>query len=413
MGFVVQKFGGTSVANIDRIVQVAYLVKREVEAGNQVAVVVSAMAGVTNQLVDLVQRASPYYDLCEYDVVVSSGEQVTAGLLALVLQSMGLKARSWLGWQLPVLTNGSHSKARIQAVKIEKLRDDLTSGAIGILAGFQGINEDRRITTLGRGGSDTSAVALAAVLKADVCDIYTDVDGIYTADPNIVSRARKIGKITYEEMLEFASLGAKVLQTNSVEMAMRNRVRVRVRSSFKDSPGTWVISEDEMVDDQPVSGIAHSIDEAKITLTELHDSPDVIQRIFTPLAESNIHVDMIVKNVPNKQGKLDLTFTVTKADLERALYMLEQRVGEKIFDAIEFDANVAKISVIGLGMRTNPGIASTMFQTLADKNIPLYVISTSEIKISVLVAEEYLELAVRALHTAFGLDVEPAEKSLK
>lgn len=404
MGFVVQKFGGTSVANMDRIVQVAYLVKREVEAGNQVAVVVSAMAGVTNQLVDLVQRASPYYDLSEYDVVVSSGEQVTAGLLALVLQSMGMKARSWLGWQLPVLTNESHAKARIQAVQIEKLKDDLTSGRIGILAGFQGINEDKRVTTLGRGGSDTSAVALAAVLKADVCDIYTDVDGIYTADPNIVSRAKKIDKITYEEMLEFASLGAKVLQTNSVEMAMRNKVRLRVRSSFKDTPGTWVIGEDEMVDDQPVSGIAHSTDEAKITLTELKDNPDVIQRIFTPLAESNIHVDMIVKNVPNKEGKLDLTFTVSKADLERALYMLEQRVEEKIFDTVEFDANVAKISVIGLGMRTNPGIASTMFQTLAEKNIPLFVISTSEIKISVLIAEEYLELAVRALHTAFNLD---------
>lgn len=413
MGFVVQKFGGTSVANMDRIVQVAYLVKREVEAGNQVAVVVSAMAGVTNQLVDLVGRASPYYDLSEYDVVVSSGEQVTAGLLALVLQSMGLKARSWLGWQLPILTDLSHAKARIQAVKIEKLRDDLTSGKIGVLAGFQGINEEKRITTLGRGGSDTSAVALAAVLKADVCDIYTDVDGIYTADPNIVSRARKINKITYEEMLEFASLGAKVLQTNSVEMAMRNKVRMRVRSSFKDSPGTWVISEDEMVDDQPVSGIAHSTDEAKITLTELHDHPDVIQRIFTPLAESNIHVDMIVKNVPNKEGKLDLTFTVTKSDLERALYMLEQLTQEKIFDAIEFDSNVAKISVIGLGMRTNPGIASTMFQTLAEKNIPLFVISTSEIKISVLIAEEYLELALRALHTAYDLDEKSPEKSLK
>lgn len=404
MAYIVQKFGGTSVANIDRIIQVAYLVKREVEAGNQVAVVVSAMAGVTNQLVEWVQRANPYYDLTEYDVVVSSGEQVTSGLLALVLQSMGMKARSWMGWQLPILTNESHSKARIQAVQVKKLRDDLDQGSVGIVAGFQGMSEEGRVTTLGRGGSDTSAVALAAVLKAEVCDIYTDVDGVYTADPNIVTRARKLDKITYEEMLEFASVGAKVLQTNSVELAMRNKVRLRVRSSFKDVPGTWVIGEDEIVDGHPVSGIAHSRDEAKITLADFSDHPDAIQKIFSPLADAHVNVDMIVKNVPDRQGKLDLTFTVGKADLERTLYTLEQRVGEKLFDTVQFDANVAKISVIGLGMRTQAGVASTMFKTFAEKNIPIFVISTSEIKISVLVAEEYTELAVRALHTAYGLD---------
>jgi aspartate kinase len=404
MARIVQKFGGTSVANLDRIMHVAHIVKREVDAGNEIAVVVSAMAGVTNQLVELVQKASPFYDLREYDVVVSSGEQVTAGLLALVLQSMGLKARSWLAWQLPVLTDESHSKARIQMIRSEFLNKELEENRIAILTGFQGISEDQRVTTLGRGGSDTSAVALAAVLKADFCDIYTDVDGVYTADPNIVTKARKIDKITFEEMLEFASQGAKVLQTNSVEMAMRNNVRVRVRSSFSDAPGTWVVSESEILDHAPVSGIAHSRDEAKITLVDLNDHPTSFEKIFSPLSEANINVDMIVKNVATNSGKIDLTFTVSKSDLERSLFALEQRLSENLFSKIHFDPDVAKVSVIGLGMKTHAGIASTMFKTLSEKSIPIYVISTSEVKISVLVAEEYLELAVRALHAAYNLD---------
>lgn len=404
MARIVQKFGGTSVANLDRIMHVAHLVKREIDAGNQIAVVVSAMAGVTNQLVELVQKASPFYDLREYDVVVSSGEQVTAGLLALVLQSMGMNARSWLAWQLPILTDESHSKARIQMMRAEFINAELEQNRIAILTGFQGITEDQRITTLGRGGSDTSAVALAAVLKADFCDIYTDVDGVYTADPNIVSKARKIDKITFEEMLEFASQGAKVLQTNSVEMAMRNQVRVRVRSSFSDAPGTWVVSETEILDHAPVSGIAHNRDEAKISLLDLNDHPASFEKIFGPLSDANINVDMIVKNVANQSGKIDLTFTVSKSDLERCVFALEQLLSENLFHKIQFDPDVAKVSVIGLGMKSHTGIASTMFKTLSEKSIPIYVISTSEVKISVLIAEEYLELAVRALHAAYNLD---------
>lgn len=404
MARIVQKFGGSSVANLDRIMHVAHLVKREVDAGNEVAVVVSAMAGVTNQLVELVQKASPFFDLREHDVVVSSGEQVTAGLLALVLQSMGIQARSWLAWQLPVLTDESHSKARIQLIRADLLKAELSNNKVAVLTGFQGITEDQRITTLGRGGSDTSAVALAAVLKADFCDIYTDVDGIYTADPNIVSKARKIDKITFEEMLEFASQGAKVLQTNSVEMAMRHNVRVRVRSSFSDAPGTWVVDESEILDHAPVSGIAHSRDEAKITLVDLIDHPTSFEKIFTPLSEAHINVDMIVKNISTNPGKIDLTFTVLKGDLERTLYVLEQRLTENVFSKINFDPDVAKVSVIGLGMKSHAGIASTMFKTLSEKGIPIYVISTSEVKISVLIAEEYLELAVRALHAAYNLD---------
>ncbi|MDP3533678.1 MAG: aspartate kinase [Alphaproteobacteria bacterium] len=405
MARIVQKFGGSSVANLDRIMHVAHLVKREVDAGNEVAVVVSAMAGVTNQLVELVQKVSPFYDLREHDVVVSSGEQITAGLLSLVLQSMGIQARSWLAWQLPVLTDESHSKARIQLIRADLLKEELSNNKVAVLTGFQGITEDKRITTLGRGGSDTSAVALAAVLKADFCDIYTDVDGIYTADPNIVSKARKIDKITFEEMLEFASQGAKVLQTNSVEMAMRHNVRVRVRSSFSDVPGTWVVDESEILDHAPVSGIAHSRDEAKITLVDLIDHPSSFEKIFTPLSEAHINVDMIVKNISTSAGKIDLTFTVSKGDLERTLYVLEQRLTENVFDKINFDPDVAKVSVIGLGMKSHAGIASTMFKTLSEKGIPIYVISTSEVKISVLIAEEYLELAVRALHAAYNLDV--------
>ncbi|MDP1724086.1 MAG: aspartate kinase [Alphaproteobacteria bacterium] len=404
MARIVQKFGGSSVANLDRIMHVAHLVKREVDAGNEVAVVVSAMAGVTNQLVELVQKVSPFYDLREHDVVVSSGEQITAGLLSLVLQSMGIQARSWLAWQLPVLTDESHSKARIQLIRADLLKEELSNNKVAVLTGFQGITEDKRITTLGRGGSDTSAVALAAVLKADFCDIYTDVDGIYTADPNIVSKARKIDKITFEEMLEFASQGAKVLQTNSVEMAMRHNVRVRVRSSFSDVPGTWVVDESEILDHAPVSGIAHSRDEAKITLVDLIDHPSSFEKIFTPLSEAHINVDMIVKNISTSAGKIDLTFTVSKGDLERTLYVLEQRLTENVFDKINFDPDVAKVSVIGLGMKSHAGIASTMFKTLSEKGIPIYVISTSEVKISVLIAEEYLELAVRALHAAYNLD---------
>jgi aspartate kinase len=403
---IVQKFGGTSVANLDRIVHVAHIIKREIENGNQVAVVVSAMAGTTKQLCELVQKANPYFDVREYDVVVSSGEQVTAGLLTIVLQSMNVDARSWLAWQLPIETDTSHGKARIRKIAIDSLVKEMDKQAVAVLAGFQGISGTKRITTLGRGGSDTSAVAIAAALRADHCDIYTDVDGIYTADPNIVAKAQKIDRITYEEMLEFASQGAKVLQTTSVEMAMKHNVKMHVKSSFNNAPGTVVTNEDDIFNHRPVSGIAHSRDDAKITLNGIKDHPGIAEQIFGPLAEEQINVDMIVKNVPNKEGKTDLTFTVMKSDLERTLYALEQHIQDNIFDSLSFDPDVAKISIIGLGMRSHAGVASTMFKTLGEKGIDVYVISTSEIKVSVLIAEEYTELAVRALHAAYDLDTE-------
>ncbi len=404
MARIVQKFGGTSVADIDRIKNVARRVKRELDSGNEVAVVVSAMAGTTNQLVAWTNEACRLPDAREYDVVVAAGEQVTAGLLALALQDLGVPARSWLGWQVPVTTDSVHGKARIADISCARLLARMATGEVAVMAGFQGVGPDQRITTLGRGGSDTSAVALAAALLADRCDIFTDVDGVYTTDPRIVAKARKLDKITYEEMLELASQGTKVLQTRSVEMAMNHRVRVQVLSSFSDAPGTLVVDEDEIVEQQVVSGIAYSRDEAKITLVRVADRPGVAAAIFGPLADNAINVDMIVQNISEDGRTTDLTFTVAKADLSRAVKVLEERRESLSFTALKPDPDVVKISVIGIGMRSHAGVAKEMFQTLAQKGINIQVISTSEIKVSVLIAEEYTELALRALHTAYGLD---------
>ncbi|HTW72322.1 MAG TPA: aspartate kinase [Acetobacteraceae bacterium] len=408
MARIVMKFGGTSVADLDRIRNVAARVKREVEAGNQVAVVVSAMAGATNQLVAWCQALSPLHDAREYDTVVSTGEQVTTGLLAIALNDIGVEARSWQGWQIPIRTDDAHGKARIQDIDGSDLISRMEKGHVPVVAGFQGIAPNRRITTLGRGGSDTSAVALAAALKADRCDIYTDVDGVYTTDPRIVPQARKLAKIAYEEMLELASVGAKVLQTRSVELAMNERVRVRVLSSFKDGPandtdGTLVVDEDEIVEKQNVAGIAYSRDESKITVRRVPDRPGIAATIFGVLAEQNVNVDMIVQNV-SADGTTDMTFTVGKADLPRARQALQQVKSAINYAELLEDPNVAKLSVVGVGMRSHAGVANTMFRALADKAINIQVISTSEIKVSVLIAAEYTELAVRALHTAYGLD---------
>lgn len=406
MARIVQKFGGTSVADLERIRAVAARVKAEVDAGNEVAVTVSAMAGVTNQLVGYVESISALYDAREYDAVVATGEQVTSGLLALVLQQMGVNARSWQGWQIPIRTDGAHGKARIESIEAAELDKRLSAGEVVVVAGFQGLGPDNRITTLGRGGTDTSAVALAAALGAERCDIYTDVDGVYTTDPRIVPQARKLDKITYEEMLEMASVGAKVLQTRAVEMAMKHRQRVQVLSSFSDQPGTLVVDEDEIVEQELVSGIAYSRDEAKITLVKVRDKPGVAAAIFGPLADAAINVDMIVQNVSDDGRATDLTFTVTLNDLERAVATIEKNRDELGYENLAHDSKVAKISVIGVGMRSHAGVALTMFKTLAEKGINIQVISTSEIKVSVLIEEEYTELAVRALHTAYGLDAE-------
>jgi aspartate kinase len=406
MARIVKKFGGTSVADVEKIQNVARRIKKEVDAGNQVAVVVSAMAGVTNQLVSYVDDISRLYDAREYDAVVASGEQVTAGLTALALQEMGVSARSWLGWQIPVRTDAVHGKARIESIDGDGMIRRMEQGEVAVVAGFQGISDDNRIATLGRGGSDTSAVALAAAIKADRCDIHTDVDGVYTTDPRIVSKARKLDKITYEEMLEMASLGAKVLQTRSVELAMKHNVRLQVVSSFSDEPGTLVVNEDEIVEQELISGIAYSRDEAKITLTKVADKPGVAAGIFGPLAEASINVDMIVQNVSSDGNATDITFTVGKTDLERATTTVEARKADLGYVELSSDPNVVKISVIGVGMRSHAGIAQTMFSALAEKGINIQVISTSEIKVSVLVAEEYTELALRALHEAYGLDAD-------
>jgi len=407
MALIVQKFGGTSVADIDRIRNVAQKVKKEIELGNKVAVVVSAMAGVTDQLVGLVRQISPLSSqaaLEEYDAVVSSGEQVTSGLLALMLNEMGIPARSWFGWQLPLISNDAHSKARIHDIKTENVLQSLNDGIVAVVAGFQGVDEKGRISTLGRGGSDTSAVALAAALQADRCDIYTDVDGIYTSDPRIVTKARKLRKVAYEEILEMASQGAKVLQTRSVEMAMNHRVRVQVLSSFSDIEGTLLVDEEEVVERRRVTGIAYSRDEARITLTSVANIPGVSAAIFGPLADANINVDMIVQNVTEGGKETDLTFTVPRGDLQNALAVVEKNRDKIQYKTLHNDKGVAKVSVIGVGMRSHVGIAQEMFKTLAEKGINILVISTSEIKISVLIAEEYTELALRALHTAYGLD---------
>jgi aspartate kinase len=412
MALIVQKFGGTSVADTQRIAHVAGLVQREVARGNQVIVVVSAMAGVTNQLVGYCNELNPLLDdaaLANYDHVVASGEQITSGLLALCLQARGVKARAWCGWQIPIHSSGSYSKARIESIDTEAVNAALNAGEVVVVAGFQAVHAGR-IATLGRGGSDTTAVALAAAFGAERCDIYTDVDGVYTSDPRIVKKAQKLSRISYEEMLEMASLGSKVLQTRSVELAMNFGVPVQVLSSFDEAsaethPGTLLVHEEDIVEQQRVTGIAYSRDEARITLTNLENRPGVSAALFGPLADAGINVDMIVQNVTEDGTSTDLTFTVSKGDLTRALDML-QRSGSDLpkFDSMHTDANVAKISVIGVGMRSHAGVAAEMFRTLAEKNINIIVISTSEIKISVLIDEAYIELAIRALHTAYGLD---------
>ncbi|ABC21547.1 aspartate kinase [Rhodospirillum rubrum] len=404
MARIVMKFGGTSVGDVDRIRNVARRVKAEVDAGNEVAVVVSAMSGETNRLVGFCDSMTNMYDAREYDAVVATGEQVTIGLLAIALQDIGVEARSWMGWQIPIHTDEAHGKARILSIDTTVLEQRLASGQVAVVAGFQGLGPNNRVTTLGRGGSDTSAVALAAALKADRCDIYTDVDGVYTTDPRIVPKARKLDRITYEEMLEQASLGAKVLQTRSVEMAMKHRVRVRVLSSFSDAPGTLVCDEDEIVEKELVSGIAYSRDEAKITLVKVSDRPGVAARIFGPLADANINVDMIVQNVSEDGHSTDLTFTLPRSDLARALKVLEGARDDINYRELTTSSAVVKVSVIGVGMRSHAGVAQTMFRALSEKGINIHVISTSEIKVSVLIAEEYMELAVRALHSAYGLD---------
>lgn len=408
MALIVQKFGGTSVADIDRIRNVSNKIKREVERGNKVAVVVSAMSGKTNELVGWVNQVSSLTSdesLAEYDTVVSSGEQVTAGLVALNLQSMGINARSWLGWQLQMQTDGTHGKARIEEIDTKALEVSLNKGEVAVVAGFQGMfPESNRITTLGRGGSDTSAVALAAALKADRCDIYTDVDGVYTTDPRIVPKARKLKKVAYEEMLEMASQGAKVLQTRSVEMAMKHDVVVQVLSSFSDVEGTLLVDEEKVVERRLITGIAYSRNESQITLSKLPSTPGIAARIFAPLGDAEINVDMIVQSFGEGEGQTNMTFTVPKTEAERSKAILTNLQDEIGFGHLAVDENVAKISVIGVGMRSHAGLAQKMFKTLAEKGINILVITTSEIKISVLIKEEYTDIALRALHTEYGLD---------
>jgi aspartate kinase len=404
MARIVQKFGGTSVANLDRIRAVAQRVKAEVDAGNEVAVVVSAMSGTTNQLVEWSREIGPVHDAREYDVVVSTGEQVTVGLLAIALQNIGIDARSWLGWQIPLHTNDVHGSARIESIDTYKLDERLSSGQVAVVAGFQGIGPDGRISTLGRGGSDTSAVALAAALNADRCDIYTDVDGVYTTDPRMMPKARKLERITFEEMLEMASAGAKVLETRSVAMAMRYDVNLQVLSSFSDQPGTLVVNEEQNMEQQKISGIAYSRDEAKITLVGLPDRPGIAAYIFGVLADNHINVDMIVQSASADKTQTDITFSLGSLDVEKAIGVLKAEEQKLEYKDIVGDVDVAKISIIGTAMRTQPGIAKTMFSVLAEKGINLHVISTSEIKISVLVDTNYTELAVRSLHDAFQLD---------
>jgi aspartate kinase len=411
MARIVMKFGGTSMAGIERIRHVAGLVKREAERGHQVAVVVSAMAGETDRLVQLCREAASLYDPREYDVVVASGEQVTSGLLAITLQGMGLNARSYMGWQLPIRASG-HAAALIEGIDVDVLERVFDEQGIAVIPGFQGVTDDNELATLGRGGSDTSAVALAAVMKADRCDIYTDVDGVYTTDPRIVPRARKLAMVTYEEMLELASVGAKVLQTRSVGLAMRYNMPLQVLSSFEDRPGTHIVGEEQIqsaiedsnMERNVITGIAADKNEAMVTLTSLPDRPGTVAAIFAPLAAAGINVDMIVQSVPRKGETSPLTFTVPTASLNHAVEEL-RKVREQIgYADILTDTNVVKVSAVGVGMRSNAGIAARMFETLADRGINILAITTSEIKVSVLVPEEYMELAVRVLHTTYGLD---------
>lgn len=413
MARLVMKFGGTSVANVERIKNVARHVKREVDAGHQVAVVVSAMSGVTNQLVAYCKEAAALHDAREYDAVVASGEQVTSGLLAIVLQDMGIEARSWQGWQIPLKTDQAHGSARIKGIDGSKLIERLEISQVAVIAGFQGVANNERISTLGRGGSDTSAVAIAAAIKADRCDIYTDVDGVYTTDPRVVSKARRLDKIAFEEMLELASLGAKVLQVRSVELAMTQKVRTFVRSSFDKPedidpygtpPGTLICDEDEIVEQQVVTGIAYSKDEAQISLRNVPDKPGVAAAVFGPLADANINVDMIVQIISPDGTSTDMTFTVPGAEYARAKDVLTKQKDAVGFSHIEGEENVVKVSVVGIGMRSHAGVAATCFRALAGKGINIRAITTSEIKISVLIDAAYTELAVRTLHSVYGLD---------
>ncbi len=406
---LVMKFGGTSVADLERIGNVAAKVKREVENGFDVIVIVSAMSGKTNELVGWVNSTSPLYDAREYDAVVSSGENVTAGLMALTLQEMDIPARSWQGWQVPVKTTSAHGAARINEIPSANLDMKFAEGMrVAVVAGFQGIGDDGRITTLGRGGSDTTAVAFAAAMNAERCDIYTDVDGVYTTDPRIETKARKLEKISYEEMLELASLGAKVLQTRSVELAMRYKVRLRVLSSFEDqtdNSGTLVCDEEEIVENNVVSGVAYSRDEAKMTLVSVADRPGIAAAIFGPLADAGVNVDMIVQNI-SEEGRTDMTFSCPTEQVARAQDAMEKAKasGEVNFHGLIADTDVCKISVVGIGMRSHTGVASKMFRVLAAEGVNIKVITTSEIKVSVLVDRKYMELAVQALHDAFELD---------
>src|SRR5687768_15282748 len=415
MARLVMKFGGTSVADLDRIRNVAQHVKREVDAGHEVAVVVSAMSGKTNELVAWTRDASPMHDAREYDAVVASGEQVTSGLLALALQNIGINARSWQGWQIPIRTDNAHGAARIMEIDGSELIRRFGEGQVAVVAGFQGLGPDNRIATLGRGGSDTSAVAIAAAIKADRCDIYTDVDGVYTTDPRIEPKARRMKKVSFEEMLEMASLGSKVLQVRSVELAMVHRVRTFVRSSFDDPDapgmgdllnplGTLICDEDEIVEQQVVTGIAYAKDEAQISLRRVADRPGVAAGIFGPLAAANINVDMIVQNISEDGSRTDMTFTVPSGDVPKALAVLEKVKQTVGFDVVQHDEGMSKVSVIGIGMRSHAGVAATAFRALADKGINIRAITTSEIKISILIDGPYTELAVRTLHSVYGLD---------
>ena len=412
------KFGGTSMAGTERIRRVARIVQRQQAAGHEVAVVVSAMAGETDRLVNFCREADPLYDPAEYDVVVASGEQVTSGLLAMHLQALGCKARSWLGWQVPIKTDDAHAKARIEDIDADALLASMGAGEIAVIPGFQGVSPAGRATTLGRGGSDTSAVAVAAAVKADRCDIYTDVDGVYTTDPRIVAKARKLKNVTYEEMLELASVGSKVLQTRSVSLAMKEGVRVQVLSSFIDDdapaadsiPGTMIVSDEELegldMERQLITGIAADKNEAKITLTRIADRPGAVAAIFGPLAAANINVDMIIQNIAKDRGETDVTFTVPLSDLARTQALLEERKDTIGYYRMLANSKVAKISVVGVGMRSHAGVAATMFRALADRGINIQAITTSEIKVSVLIDEDETELAVRVLHTAYELDGE-------
>ena len=401
---MVLKFGGTSVADVPQIKKISYKIKSEVDKGNKVIVVVSAMSGVTNNLIELVNNTSELAPYSEYDVVLSSGEQVTAALLTIALNNLNIKGRSWLGWQVPIITENTYGKAVIEEIKTLNILESFKNNEVAIISGFQGISSENRITTLGRGGSDTSAVAIAAAFSAERCDIYTDVDGVYTTDPRIVKSAKKLESITYEEMLELASQGAKVLQTRSVALGMKYGVNLRVLSSFEDLPGTHILKEGSYMEKSEISGIAHSLNEAKVTLSGVPDKPGQAAQIFSALADHAINVDMIVQSSSINEGSTDITFTIPKTDLklaERTIKKIQEKIGFKKFIS---ETNVVKISVVGNAMRTQSGVAKTMFETLAKNQINIHVISTSEIKISVLISSDYYELAMRSLHSAFGLD---------